>query len=85
MPINLQKAIEHSLEPISVPKPEAARILGLSEKTLYELYMGGKIPHFRVGVKLLFPVDGLRKWVADQAQQAQQKLQEQITVQAAVA
>jgi hypothetical protein len=44
---------------------EAAEALGIAEGTVRN-YLP-QIPHFRLGRTLLFPVDGLRKWLSDQA------------------
>jgi hypothetical protein len=44
---------------------EAAEALGIAEGTIRN-YLP-QIPHFRLGRTLLFPVDGLRKWANDQA------------------
>lgn len=46
---------------------EAAKSLSLSERTLRRLIQGEGIPHFRVANRVLFPVDGLRRWIAEKA------------------
>ena len=44
---------------------EAARALGLSERTLREILP--QLPHLRAGTAVLIPVDLLREWLRDQA------------------
>ena len=46
---------------------EAAQSLSLSERTLRRLMQGDGIPHFRVVGRVLFPVDGLRRWIAEKS------------------
>ena len=46
---------------------EAARALGISPRSLWSLTKDGEIPHARVGRTVLYPVDLLRDWLADQA------------------
>lgn len=57
------------IEPISVRAGEAARLLGVSKPTLYEL---AKRDDFHAGFKcggcLMFSVDGLREWVRQQSE-----------------
>jgi excisionase family DNA binding protein len=47
---------------------EAAAALGISERTLWTLTDQGRIPHVRLGRCVAYPVDALRKWLADQTQ-----------------
>ena len=49
---------------------EAAKALGIGERLLFELTKRGEIPHLRLGSKcIIYPVDALRGWLAEQAQQ----------------
>lgn len=59
---------EKQLEPLSVSTSEAARLLGVSRPTIYELMQNGGLPSFKVGSRTLLPVSGLREWVAAQAE-----------------
>ena len=52
---------------------EAARALGLSERTLWTLADEGRIPSVRVGKLRLFPVEMLAAWLRTQAEQAEKK------------
>lgn len=45
---------------------EAAKALGISERTLWEWTGRGEIPHVRVGKAVLYPVDSLRDWLKQQ-------------------
>lgn len=44
---------------------EAAKALGVSERKLRELLP--ELPHIRIGGVVLLPVEGLRKWLREQA------------------
>lgn len=62
---------DRQLEPISVSTSEAARLLGVSRPTIYELIQNGGLPWFKVGTRTLLPVAGLKEWVATQAEKQQ--------------
>ena len=47
---------------------EAAQALGISKRLLWTLTNQGAVPHLRLGRTVVYPVDALRKWLADQAQ-----------------
>ena len=46
---------------------EAAAALGVSERTLWDWTQRGDVPHVRRGKTILYSVDGLRRWLDDQA------------------
>lgn len=46
-----------------VDSNEAARLLGVSKRTLLGLRQTEHVPHIRLGHRVLFPVEGLREWV----------------------
>ena len=46
---------------------EAAQSLGVSERMLWGLARKGSVPCVRLGKRVLFPVDGLRTWLSEQA------------------
>lgn len=54
--------------PLAFRPREAARALGLSERTLWSLTKKGSIPHVRVGRAILYSVDGLRDWLTQKNQ-----------------
>ena len=55
------------LEPLAVSAPEAARLLGISKPTVYELMGQEGFPSFKLGGRTLVSVDGLREWVRNQS------------------
>ena len=46
---------------------EAAKALGVSERTLWDWTQRGDVPHVRRGRTILYPVDVLRRWLDEQA------------------
>lgn len=42
---------------------EAARLLGVSRPTLYQLLNRADFPSFRVGARVLISVAGLQEWI----------------------
>ncbi len=46
---------------------EAAKALGVSERTLWDWTQRGDVPHVRRGKTILYPVDVLRRWLDEQA------------------
>jgi excisionase family DNA binding protein len=55
---------EIQIEPIAVNLQRAAALLDISDRTLWSLTKEGKIPHKRVGNRLLFSVEELRKFIS---------------------
>ncbi len=55
------------LEPLAVGTTEAARLLGVSRPTLYQLLNQADFPSFRVGRRVLISVSGLDVWIKQQA------------------
>ncbi|MCA9278202.1 MAG: helix-turn-helix domain-containing protein [Phycisphaeraceae bacterium] len=54
-------------EPLAVRPREAAKLLGIGQRTLWALSQPrGDIPTIRVGTAVLYPVEGLKRWLADQ-------------------
>jgi excisionase family DNA binding protein len=50
---------------------EAAKALGVSERTLWDWTQRGEVPHVRRGEKIiLYPVSALRTWLDEQAKAA---------------
>ena len=50
------------LEPLAVSAPEAARLLGVSKPTVYQLMNRADFPAFKIGTRTLVSVEGLREW-----------------------
>ena len=59
---------DNTMAPFAVSAAEAARLLGVSKPTLYQLLERADFPRFRVGARVLIPVDGLREWVRRQSE-----------------
>ena len=57
------------MEPLAVSAPEAARLLGISKPTLYQMMRREDFPAFKLGGRTLISVAGLREWVQKQAGQ----------------
>lgn len=51
--------------PLAFGPRDAAKALGVSERTLWTWTQNREIPHIRIGRRVLYPVDVLRKWMAD--------------------
>lgn len=55
------------IEPLAVSTAEAARLLGVSRPTIYQLINRTDFPAFKVGARTLISVAGLERWVEAQA------------------
>ncbi len=53
--------------PLAVSRQDAAELLGISERLLWTMTNAGKIPHVRIGARVLYPVNQLRAWLDKQA------------------
>lgn len=53
--------------PFAVSTAEAARLLGVSRPTIYQLINRADFPAFKVGARTLISVAGLERWVEAQA------------------
>lgn len=47
---------------------EAAKALGISVRLLWSRTNAGEIPHVRVGRRVLYPVEALEQWLAQQVE-----------------
>jgi excisionase family DNA binding protein len=52
---------------LSLRPKEAAEVLGISERLLWEWTRAEGIPHVRIGNVILYPVDGVRQWLAERS------------------
>lgn len=50
-------------DPMLVGMADAAKMLGISTRTLWTLTNSGEIPHARIGRRVLLNVAALREWV----------------------
>lgn len=70
MLVRKQKITEESTskqecERLSVSKVEAARMLGLSESTVHHLTQSGKLKCKRIGRRVIYAVETLRRFLLD--------------------
>jgi excisionase family DNA binding protein len=54
--------------PILLSLKDAARALAVSDRSLWEWTKAGKVPHIRLGRRVLYSPDDLRRWVEGQRQ-----------------
>lgn len=54
-------------EPLLLTVGEAARLLRVSRNLAYELVAQGRLPHIRLGSRILIPRRGLEEWIAQEA------------------
>lgn len=47
---------------------EAARALGVSERTLWSWTQAGEIPHVKMGRSVLYPTAALERWLAERSE-----------------
>lgn len=52
---------------LALTRAEAARSIGISERLLWSMTIAGKVPHVRVGRRVLYPKQELREWLSSQA------------------
>jgi excisionase family DNA binding protein len=43
--------------------PEAAKALGMSKNSVYDLIRDDRFPHVRIGSRIRVPVAGLHEWL----------------------
>ncbi len=55
------------MEPLLLPVPDAARVIGISRSTLYELIAAGEITIRKIGRKTLIPREDLVTFAAQLA------------------
>lgn len=60
------KEIELKEKVFGFTPKEAAELIGCSEYTIKDLVRRHKIPHYRIGVRIMFSRPALEKWVTDQ-------------------
>ena len=47
---------------------QAARLLGIGKNLCYEMINEGRLPHVRLGRRVLVPREGLRAWIAHECE-----------------
>jgi excisionase family DNA binding protein len=53
-------------EPLLVRPPEAARMLNLGERKLWEMTNRKRVPHVRIGKAVRYSPEDLRAWIQEQ-------------------
>jgi len=53
--------------PLALRPREAAKKLGISPRLLWAKTQAGEVPHVRIGRRIIYPVQQLREWLAEQA------------------
>jgi predicted DNA-binding transcriptional regulator AlpA len=56
--------------PLALRPKDAAKALGIGERLLWSMTNQRLIPHLRIGKAVVYPVDELRAWLAEQAGKA---------------
>jgi len=69
--------MNESLSPFALRPREAAKALGVSERTLWTWTRQRAIPHVRRGKTILYPVDMLRRWLDEQTKPAAEEARPQ--------
>lgn len=65
----IPQALIPAADRIALRPREAADQLGIGVRKLWELTQCGRIPHFRIGRAVRYPVAGLIEWANQQSQQ----------------
>jgi len=55
------------VQPLAYRPRDAAKALGVSERTLWTWTKRGDVPHARIGGRLLYPVAVLERWLSKKA------------------
>jgi excisionase family DNA binding protein len=53
------------LEPLLLRPIEAAKLLGLSRSTVYEMIAAGELPSVRLGHSIRVPLAALKDWIEE--------------------
>lgn len=57
-------------EPLALRAPEAARMIGISTRSLWTLTNRGDVPHVRFGRTVVYPIEQLRDWLSERAKRS---------------
>lgn len=58
-----QETKTNTIERLTASVSEAAQMLGVSERMIYKLTKDGRLPCKKIGTRVLYPIDGLRRFV----------------------
>lgn len=59
---------DQNIERLAYSVREVAATIGVSSRTLHDYIKNGDIAHFRIGTRVLIPVEALREFVASRVQ-----------------
>ncbi|GDX95747.1 hypothetical protein LBMAG47_14110 [Planctomycetia bacterium] len=62
---------ERVVDPLALRPRDAARVLGISERLLWDWTRTEGVPHVRIGNVVLYPVEVLKNWLAAKATTAE--------------
>jgi excisionase family DNA binding protein len=62
-PTMFQRRDEQTIEPMLLTARQAARVLSISERTLWSLTKDGQIPAVRIGRAVRYDPEDLRRWI----------------------
>ena len=71
---------EASVPRVALRPKDTAQALGIGQRKLWELTNCGLLPHVRLGKAVLYPVDRLREWLAEQLRPANQSFRNALTL-----
>ena len=54
---------ENKIERLTVNVAEAAEMLGVSARTVFQMTKAGKLPHKRLGSRIVYSIEALRRFV----------------------
>lgn len=60
----LAPSTDSTARPLALNATDAARMLGISARTLWTLTNSGEIPHARIGRRVIYPLTDLESWLA---------------------
>jgi excisionase family DNA binding protein len=63
--------MEPTTHPLALRPKQAARLLSISQRTLWAWTKAGLLPHVRIGGAVLYPVAELEAWLRQQAARQQ--------------
>ncbi len=66
---------ERTIEPILLPPRQAAKLLSISERTLYAFTKAGTIPVVRIGRSVRYSLDELKEWIRSRSERKCEKTQ----------
>jgi excisionase family DNA binding protein len=69
-PVTPLTTTDRSVELLALRPKDAARCLGVSERTLWDWTRTEGLPHVRIGNVVLYPVGCVKQWLADRVDAA---------------